>query len=69
MGDNMKERYIRRIVLVASVFTAFVAYLCLSCMDIKPLLLIIALCTTTVTLGGLVCRTYAGVKQYTQKTE
>ena len=69
-GDNMKAQKTYRILIVASMFTAFIVYLCRSLVNSAPLFIIAALlCAFVVALQGFVNSDYTAVKLYTQKAE
>lgn len=65
----MKARNIKRILILASVFAAFVVYLCACLVNITPFFFFVTFCAATIALFGFLNRAFAAVKLYTQKTE
>lgn len=65
----MKAHSIHKILIVASLFTSFVIYLCVSVGDITPFFFITLLCVVSIALDKLINRGFTAVKLYTQKAE
>jgi hypothetical protein len=69
-GGVMKKRYMHHISIIASAIATFVIYLCVSFVDVTPVIIIVALCAAAV-LFEKASRgaAFTAVKLKTQKIE